>query len=119
MHGISRMVVVLLSLTVATALPGAHELPFPAAQAGHPAGCHHQPATPSPAPISYQCCVSGHGAAMPNAAFSLRASLRTMAARFCSFDASNGPLRDIVPFVHSAVLVVPSDSPPGIAPLRI
>ncbi len=53
MHGISRMIVVLLSLTVATALHGAHELPFPAAMAGHPAGCHHQPASPSPAPTSY------------------------------------------------------------------
>jgi len=115
MHGILRMVAILLSFTVTTALHGAHELPFPAAPAGPPPGCHHQPAAPSPAPASYQCCASGHDAAMPIAAF----SLRWMAALPAGFDDSHGPRLDVVPFVHSALLIIPSNSPPGIAPLRI
>jgi hypothetical protein len=111
MHGILRMLAILLSLTVATALPGAHDLPLPAAAAG----CHHQPANPSPAPRNYQCCASGHDAAMPSAAL----SLLLMASHLCGFDHSDGPRRDFVRLAHFAVLIVPSNSPPGIAPLRI
>ncbi len=89
MYGILRTDAVLLIFTMGCALIGAHAQLFPAAQASHPAGCHgrgpgipsrsHFPA-PIPAPTSYQCCVNGHHAAIPNAAF----SLRSMAAQLCS-----------------------------------
>jgi len=129
MHGILRMVAVLLVVTVTTALPGAHALPFPAdrvpANPGqHPAGCHnHGPATPSPspspsrspAPASYECCVSGHEAAIPNATFSTRPLLALVSALESG---EEFPLIS-VRLVGPRVSVVPSNSPPGAAPLRI
>jgi hypothetical protein len=120
MHGLLRMVAVLLLLTMATALPGAHVLPFSVTQSGHPAKCHgHGPATPSPAPTSYQCCVNGHQAAIPNAAFSLRSSLGSVAAQVDRLDGRELSRLDFVRIFRSGLFVVPSISPPDAAPLRI
>jgi len=116
MQRIWRMVAVLLSLTVATALPGAHALPFPAPQSGHPAGCHEpEPAAPSPAPTSYQCCANGHHAAIPNAAFSTRPLLTQVA----ELDGGEDFSLPSTLSAHFSWNVVTSNSPPGIAPLRI
>ena len=137
------MVAVLLVVTVATALPGAHALSFPgdripANSAQHPAGCHGRgPATPSPSsshypdspasnspvPASYECCVSGHQAAIPNATFTLRSSLRSISlpcvAALSRLDGDDIDRLDFVDRLHPAGLVIPSNSPPGGVPLRI
>jgi len=116
MHGILRMVVVLLSLSVATALPGAHALPFPAAQTGHPAGCHgHGPAAPSPAPASYQCCVNGHDAAIPSAA----CAMRPLVAQFAALAGGEDLALASTFRADFSSNVVTAGSPPGTAPLRI
>ena len=130
MHGILRMVAVLLVVTVATALPGAHALPFPvnrvpANPAQHLAGCHgpathspspsHSPASNSPAPASYECCASGHQAAIPSATFTTRplVALVSGLARGVEFSLIS------IGFVETRVSVVPSNSPPHGAQLRI
>ena len=114
MHGILRMVALLLLITM-SAMPSAQAMPFPAAQTGHPAGCHgHGPATPLPSQTDFQCCANGHQAAMPNAAFSLGSDF----AEPCMLEQSKGANLGFVSF-DSALFVIPSNSPPGVAPLRI
>jgi hypothetical protein len=116
MHGNLRMIALLLLVTMAGTLATAQVELFPAAQESHPAGCHgHAPAIPSPAPTSYQCCVSGHHAAIPNAAFSLRPE----AAQICSLDNGAEPVLTLVPCYRASVRIVPSSSPPSAVPLRI
>lgn len=107
------MVAVVLLVAMA-AMPAAQAMPFPAAQSGHP-GCHgHAPATPVPSPTNYECCVSGHHTAMPNVAF----SLGSIVAELCSLEQSERANLRFVSF-PSTVLALPSNSPPGAAPLRI
>jgi len=123
MQRIWRMVAIRLSLTVATALSGAQALPFPAPQSGHhhhnPAGCHEHgpaaPSPPSPAPTSYQCCVNGHHAVIPSAAF----STRPLPAQFARLDGGEDFSLSSTLSAHFSLNVVTSNSPPGIAPLRI
>jgi len=115
MHRVLRMVATVLLLATVSAWPGAATMPF-GTPAGHAAGCHgHEPATPSPAPASYQCCVSGHHAAIPNLSF----SLRVVAAQVGGLDGSDGPGLRLLVRLNAATLVVPADSPPGPVPLRI
>jgi hypothetical protein len=115
MQRTSGMIAALL-LVVSAAVPGAHALVFLTTQSGHPAGCHgHGPATPSPAPNSFQCCVSGHQAAMPNASFS---SL-PWDAGFCGWAAGEQLSQGFALGRLPAMLIVPSNSPPGTVPLRI
>jgi len=132
------MVAMLLVVSVAMALPGgAHALPFPADRipgdpipadrvpanpAQHPAGCHgYQPAMPSPsplsspAPVSYECCASGHQAAIPNPIF----TSRPLVALVSGLDRRQEFFPISVGFVDTRVSVVPSNSPPDGAPLRI
>ncbi|HME34227.1 MAG TPA: hypothetical protein VKF84_03235 [Candidatus Sulfotelmatobacter sp.] len=116
MHGILRMVAMLLLFTVAAAVPGAQAMPPAAAPAGHATGCHdHGPASPVPASTRYQCCVNGHHAAVPTVSF----SLRFLASQVCSLDGGDGPRLASLLSLNSALFVVPSNSPPGPAPLRI
>jgi hypothetical protein len=116
MDGILRMVATSLLLTLAAALLSAQDMQIPAAPRGPASGCHsHGPATPSPVPTSYECCVNGHHAAVPSAQFSLRFS----APEAGMFDGIDSPGL-VLPFsVNSAVLILPSSSPPGTALLRI
>ncbi|HEY3619447.1 MAG TPA: hypothetical protein VGK96_21770 [Candidatus Sulfotelmatobacter sp.] len=116
MHRTSGMIAVMLLVVMAGAFPGAHALVFLTMQPAHPAGCHgHGPATPVPAPTSFQCCVSGHQAAMPNASFSPGALAVGLCALAAAKQVSPGFALDRLP----AMLIVPSNSPPGAAPLRI
>lgn len=114
-----RTIAVLLLGTIFAALPGAQalaEAAFSGAPAGHPAGCHsHGPATPTPAPASYPCCVNGHDAALPNASF----TSRSLEARVCGMAVAPQLRLDSAPERLSVTFVVPSNSPPGAAPLRI
>ena len=115
MHGSLRMVAMLLLLAL-TALPGAQAMQIPAAPAGHASGCHgHGPASPAPASTGYQCCVNGHDAATPSVAF----SLRFVADRVSSLDGVDGPRFAFLLGMNSPELIFPSNSPPGLAPLRI
>src|SRR5438477_3653048 len=111
-----RTIAVLLLGTIVAGLPGARTLAVPAVSAGHPAGCHsHGPATPTPAPPSYECCVSGHHAAIPNASFASRA----LGERVCSVAFAQQIRLDSAPALLSVMFVVPSYSPPGAVSLRI
>jgi len=116
MQASSRMIAVLLVGTIFAALPGAQALSFSAPSVGHPAGCHsHGPAIPSPMAPRYQCCVTGHQAAIPNASF----SSRPLDALICGLAGSQQPRCGIACDRHFVMFVVPSNSPPGAAPLRI
>lgn len=76
--------------------------------------CHgHMPV--QPAPVSYQCCINGHQAAIPQAMYSphpLFAQLSTLDSgeEFSSASAFSS---------YSSMIVIPASSPPGIAGLRI
>ena len=110
------MIAVLLVGTIFAALPGAQALAFPAPSVAHPAGCHsHRPAIPSPAPPSYQCCVNGHHAAIPNTSF----SSRPLDVQICGLAGSEQLRFGFARNRHSVSFAVPSNSPPGAAPLRI
>jgi hypothetical protein len=117
MAGIARMIAVLLVAAVCVALPGAQAWSMSAAQPSHPAGCHsHGPAvpSPSPAPVSYQCCVNGHHWAVGTAGFVLR-PLAGISVRL-----HRGQEISVEPVpVQFVILVVPSISPPGAVPMRI
>ena len=133
MHGILRMVAMLLVVSVAMALPGAHALPFPADRipanpVQHPAACHgYKPTMPSSSslplpspsrsrsPMSYECCASGHQAALPNPTF----SSRPLVALVSGLESGEEFSLISVGFVDTRVSLVPSNSPPGSAPLRI
>jgi hypothetical protein len=112
-----RMIAVLLLGAIFAALPGAQAAAaIPGAPAGHPAGCHsHRPAVPSPASTRYQCCVNGHGAAIPNASF----SSRPLDARLLVLGGDEQLHAGFASDRHSVMFVVPSNSPPAAAPLRI
>src|ERR1700730_13970224 len=121
MHAGLRIVGLVLLTATAVALPGAQTMLSAAAPASHPAGCHSHgpvqngPAIPSPAPVSYQCCVSGHQAALPNMAFSLRSNV----AMHCNLNDGASLGSHVAPNALLAIFVAPSDSPPVTGSLRI
>jgi hypothetical protein len=116
MQQTSGMIAVLLLVVMTAAFPGAHALAFLTTQPVHPAGCHnHGPATPAPAPASFQCCASGHQAAMPNASY----SPHPLAGRLSALTAGEQLSQDFALGRLPARLIVPSNSPPGAVPLRI
>jgi hypothetical protein len=96
-----------------------------ASRPARPAGCHDHalpaslalpvvPATVPPAPRSYQCCVTGHHAAIPFASFSLRTALA------CIGPADTGQFSSLTTLHFSSlILVSPFGSPPGSFSLRI
>lgn len=122
MRRVSHTTAMLLLFTLAAMLD-TQAISFPAAKPGHVAGCHGaaapSPRPANPAPVSYQCCVNGHHAAIPNASFSLRTSLRTVDAQLCRLQDGEGAHSDCVPLLNSALSATDSGSPPGIVPLRI
>lgn len=68
----SRVIAVFLLTPFLTAMLSTQSLALPTMPHEHPAGCHENgPATPSPAPAHYQCCVMGHHWAMPGTTFSV------------------------------------------------
>jgi hypothetical protein len=106
----------LLIAAFAAGAPSVQLMAMPSQPANHPAGCHDSgPVDPSPAPPSYQCCVSGHQWAIPGTAFSLRP---IMAVGLVELDNRSRSLISLSARDFSQ-LILPSDSPPGSAPLRI
>ncbi|HKI27758.1 MAG TPA: hypothetical protein VKA07_15645 [Candidatus Sulfotelmatobacter sp.] len=110
----SRLTALLLLVTVGSLLLGAPAFALPSAHATHPAGCH-DPMPASPAPVSHQCCVAGHQAAMPSAAFSPRPPAAQFAAA-CDHNVISVASLPVQPFV---LPLISSGSPPNAAPLRI
>jgi hypothetical protein len=112
-----------MTMTVA-ALPALPMMP----QAGlspQLAGCHghrsgnrsHNPSqNPLPAPpVSFQCCVNGHHAALPSAMF----SSRPLPAQISDSDREAKLPVDSALTGNFAALLLPSVSPPHPAPRRI
>jgi len=116
MQWLARMVAVLLLVELAAAQPATQVLAFSALPV---AGCHghmaHHHSSPTiPAPVKYQCCVNGHDAAIPCAAF----SGHRVFALTSGIDMGMGlALRSSQ--LPSFVSFAPSSSPPGGIPLRI
>lgn len=111
----SRIVAVIVLLAVGAAFasaPGSdHSIPQPKLPP-----CHgHMPEQPARAPLSYQCCVNGHHAAIPQATFSARPLLALFPK---SHGGEDFALASVLA-AHFSTVVAPSSSPPGIAPLRI
>jgi hypothetical protein len=117
----SRIVALLLLISLGTAWPGAEAWAQPSVSpVSHPAACHshhpteHPPATPAKMPASFQCCANGHDVAIPIASFSLRPMSRPVSA----FDALA-----VAPPVFFRLLreeISPSSaSPPASVPLRV
>ena len=117
MQAISRITGLFLLIGMVCASPGAHAFAFSAAlHPVHLAGCHsHRPTTPSHSPVSYQCCLNGHHAAIPSAAF----SFHPLVARISALDEGAPVAAASLPELHCAS-AVPTNSPPGTGtPLRI
>ena len=111
----SRIVVVIMLVAVGAAFASAqasdHSIPQPKLPP-----CHgHLPEQPARVPVSYQCCVNGHHAAIPQATFQARPVL---ALRSKSHGNEDFSLASVVA-AHFSTVIVPASSPPGIAPLRI
>lgn len=86
-----------------------------AAHEQHSAGCHDsRPMTPSPAQTNYQCCVNGHHWATVSSSFSIDQVIPES-----PFDQLAGNLAFNTSLQADQTLVSPSDSPPGLVPLRI
>src|SRR5208282_5523741 len=94
------------------------------APAQSPAGCHahagkrlpdsQNSRSPRPAPVSYQCCLTGHDAAV------VRASNSPQPLAQCSrVDRQFGPSLTTCCLRDLEVLMVLSADPPGPTPLRI
>jgi len=112
-HG-SRIVAVIVLLTVGAAFAGSQASALFIPQTKHPP-CHGPMPGPSRAPVSYQCCMNGHHAAIPQATFSPRPLL----AQFSKSDSREDFSGPFALSPHSSIIVTPASSPPGIAPLRI
>jgi hypothetical protein len=106
----------LLLITVTAALPGTHAFTFSTVQPIHHAGCHSSaPEIPTPAPVSYQCCSSGHNWALLSASFSPHPPIALFLFPDRTDDLFVNPSGD----AHPQVVAFPFGSPPNIAPLRI
>lgn len=111
----SRIVVVIILVAVGAAFASAqasdHSIPQPKLPP-----CHgHMPEQPARVPVSYQCCANGHHAAIPQATF----QARPLVALFSKSDGGENSSLASVVAAHFSMIVAPSSSPPGVAPLRI
>jgi hypothetical protein len=115
MHRISRVFALVLLITIAASLAGAEAHELSTMHAQPPAGCHsHGHQAPSPVPVSYRCCVSGHQRAIPGSAYSYGPLVAQGSSCLATSPAPMLVLRrDSVESVH------PSASPPTATPLRI
>src|SRR3989442_12560890 len=114
MQPLSRFIGTLLLIAFSAATLSAHPLMLPA-QTAHPAGCHgHGSPTPT-APVSYQCCISGHHRALPGNFFSGAVLL----SDFGRTSDSGG----ILPAYHltfrPVFLISSSPGSPGLTSLRV
>ena len=94
----------------------APSLLFPAQAADRPSGCHgngHGHPAPSPSPAGYQCCLTGHSTAVPQATYPEPMLLQLR----CALNNDLTPLlQDYLPAYQRAIS---SGDPPAANPLRI
>jgi len=104
--------VFLLVIAVLTTAPAAFSMTVPHQP---PAGCHeHARQAPGPEPVSYQCCQTGHNAAVPQTVTNIRPLVlipRSPAPEEVLFSVTGHG-----GFHHS---LISSSSPPGSTPLRV
>ena len=100
------VIVLLMTAPAVFSMPSSHQAP---------AGCHeHARHAPSPEPVSYQCCQTGHNAAVltnapnPRPLFFVSESL-----------ASEAVLFSVIGHDGFYKVVASSCSPPGSTPLRV
>ena len=111
----SRIIAVIVLVAVGAAFASAQAPDHSIPQSKLPP-CHGQmPEQPSRVPVSYQCCVNGHHAAIPRATFQARPLLALLSK---SDGGENFSLASVLAAPFSTV-VAPSSSPPGFTPLRI
>jgi len=111
----SRIVAVIVLVAVSAAFASAQASALSIPQPKYPP-CHgHMPGQPARVPLSYQCCLNGHHAAIPQATFSLTQLLAQVCKSYGGEDLSLSSVLS----AHFSIIVVPASSPPGIAPLRI
>jgi hypothetical protein len=115
MRGSPRPIALFLLAPFLLAMLSAQSIALPTMPAGHPAGCHENEPTPSPAPVSYQCCVMGHHWAMPGTAYSTDLSVFTP-LQHATLEA-RVPVVDLLQEIRDCVFS--SASPPKALPLRI
>ena len=109
----SKTLIFLITVAVAASSPAAlavvsgHSSPVAAPS------CHqHGSKAPAPGPVNFQCCVSGHHAAIVPLLFEIQTP---------SVTASTFTLAADIPSAETltAILVSLSGDPPGVLPLRI
>jgi hypothetical protein len=106
----------LILLAVLLLVPSVWAAGLPTPQLVHPAGCHqHGPMLPSPAPVSHQCCTSGHQWAIAATNFSpdrpVALSLRLESDNLYSAKLSIAPA--------NSLFTLECDLLPNSSPLRI
>ncbi|HWZ82597.1 MAG TPA: hypothetical protein VNW47_08235 [Terriglobales bacterium] len=107
-------VVVMVALGISAV--GAQSLLFPAQPADRPSGCHGNGLghpVPSPSPAGYQCCLTGHSTAVPQATYPEPMLLQLRRVLSSEMVPS---VQDCVPSDERAIS---SGDPPGASPLRI
>ena len=111
----SRMVAVLLLVLLAGTWFSGMALAAPAPPTP-PARCHeHGSRIPSPKPVSYQCCITGHRQALAGVAFSVAPPV-SLVAQTCKGQ-PRMPLASVTR--TSAFLTDASPGSPGQIPLRV
>ena len=117
MHGMFRVSALLLIVAALGAQAFAFATVQPAVQNDRSAtaGCHESvPAVPSQRPVSHECCVSGHSWAIPAVAFTAGDIASCVGGDYVADISLDSSFSDDL-----VAVIVPSYSPPGIAPLRI
>jgi hypothetical protein len=111
----SKSLAWLLLAAVSAGSLAAHQLPLMDRPRERAAGCHeHGQKTPPPEPVSYRCCVVGHGSALLEVSYASRPTLLATSPRIlfpehaitATLDGFQDPL-------------MLSGDPPGNNPLRI
>jgi hypothetical protein len=111
----SNLLVVLLAAVVATASPfGQEASPMPAVHE-QPAGCHQHGTAPSPQPVSYRCCQSGHDSAILQISFTSQLDTADLTSPIELIEVMTPDI------THPSIrhLANSSADPPGITPLRV
>src|SRR5438270_13058567 len=115
MYRTSRLLALFLVLSLLMGSQSVQAMPVPMSHSGHPAGCHGPvPVRPSPARSDYKCCMSGHQWAVPIGSFSPDSPIGSLMV-----PAVHHPLPERIVDRSATQLLLPSNSPPSAAPLRI
>src|ERR1700757_3656540 len=105
MYRTSRLLALILVLSLLMGSQSVQEMLVPMSHSGHPAGCHApEPVTPSPSRSDYQCCMSGHQWAVPIGSFSPDLPIGSLIV-----PAVHHPLPERIVDRSATQLLIPSD----------